>query len=127
MNVGLPGTGIGGLFYLLAAFLMPVVEIFQTIRGRSNWERWRIVGRQVVLAGGVIVGLMATGWALKCVLPHAAINSLRSVSAHTKDVCGATPTKLTLITLIGVVAAVEAIRLLSLFSHQVHRALKSSP
>ncbi len=46
MVVGVPGTGIGGLFYLLAAALMPVREAWLLARGKSSWARWRFIGRQ---------------------------------------------------------------------------------
>jgi hypothetical protein len=43
MNAGLPGTGIGGVFYLVSALFMPFFELFKTLRGESNLERWRDV------------------------------------------------------------------------------------
>lgn len=57
-NAGLPGTGLGGLFYILLALAMPVVEVYRTARGRSSAGRWREVGTQFALACG-IVAMMA--------------------------------------------------------------------
>lgn len=54
MNAGLPGTGLGGLFYLLLALVMPFVELVQTVRGRSSRERWRLVLTQLGVALGII-------------------------------------------------------------------------
>ena len=48
-NAGLPGTGLGGLFYLLLAFWMPFAELPRTLRGRSSRARWR-AGRDAVRA-----------------------------------------------------------------------------
>ena len=112
MNVGLPGTGIGGLFYLLTALLMPVVELTLTLRGRSSVTRWQIVLRQVTLALGVLRGLWATAWCLKHLLPHRALLSLKTASDCTTNLFGVTPTLLTFTTLGGVLVAVEVVHLL---------------
>lgn len=64
MNAGLPGTGIGGLFYVLLALLMPVRELYLTARGRSSRERWRRVLRQVAIALGIVASLAGAGWVL---------------------------------------------------------------
>lgn len=59
-NAGLPGTGIGGLFYVLLAVWMPVAEINATLRGRSSRVRWRQVGTQFALACGIIAAVGGT-------------------------------------------------------------------
>ena len=59
-NAGLPGTGLGGLFYILLALWMPVAELHATLRGRSSRARWRQVGTQVALAVGIIAAVAAT-------------------------------------------------------------------
>src|SRR5438876_5809402 len=64
MTAGLPGVGIGGLFYLLSALLMPFIELGRTVRGRSSLERWRLVARQWLVAVGMIAALTAAVWAL---------------------------------------------------------------
>lgn len=116
MNVGLPGTGIGGLFYLLTALIMPIVELGNTLLGRSTLDRWKLVLRQVILASGVVLGLMATGWLLNHALPKHATVSLHTVNKQATHVLGVTPTKLTVVMLVGVLLAVEALRsVLSVF------------
>jgi len=60
MNVGLPGTGIGGLFYLLSALCMP-------FSGRVS-GRWRVVARQTAMAVGIGAGIWLTGWLLAEIL-----------------------------------------------------------
>lgn len=64
MNAGLPGTGIGGLFYILLALLMPLRELYLTARGRSSRERWLLVLQQLMIAVGIVAALGATGWAV---------------------------------------------------------------
>lgn len=59
-NAGLPGTGLGGLFYLLLALWMPVAELHRTLQGRSSPARWRRVGVQFAMACGIIAVLACT-------------------------------------------------------------------
>jgi hypothetical protein len=59
-NAGLPGTGLGGLFYLLLAFWMPLAELPRTIQGRSSRARWRHVGTQFALACGIVASVGGT-------------------------------------------------------------------
>src|SRR3989304_8544024 len=66
-NAGMPGTGIGGFFYLLLAFLMPFAELHRTIVGKSSWKRWKLVIRQVTIATGVVGGVEAAGWGARAV------------------------------------------------------------
>lgn len=61
MTAGLPGTGIGGVFYLLSALLMPLVELVKTLRGQSSWRRWVLVIRQLALASGIVAGMWMLG------------------------------------------------------------------
>ena len=68
MTAGLPGTGIGGIFYLLSAFLMPFVEIVNTLRGRSSLRRWRVVAQQFGILLGIASAFWGTGWVLKASL-----------------------------------------------------------
>lgn len=59
-NAGLPGTGIGGLFYILLALSMPVVEVSRALRSRSGPRRWRQAFTQFVLACGILAAVAAT-------------------------------------------------------------------
>ncbi|MBI3776441.1 MAG: hypothetical protein HY273_13005 [Gammaproteobacteria bacterium] len=68
MNAGLPGTGIGGVFYLLCALLMPFYEVVKTLRGESNWRRWVLIFKQLVMAAGIIGGMWALGLVLGLLL-----------------------------------------------------------
>ena len=111
MTAGLPGTGIGGLFYLGTAFLMPVRELLLTIRGRSSARRWRLVLLQVMLAASVIVGLWLTAWLLTAALPVAQYAVLQRMSRHIKHALGVAPGLLTWGILAGVLIGVEIVRL----------------
>lgn len=66
MTAGIPGTGIGGLFYVMAALLLPLRGLARMTRGvRSAWPT---VLRQTGLAIGIGLGLWATGWMLGFIL-----------------------------------------------------------
>ena len=62
MTAGLPGTGIGGLFYLLLVFWMPCRELYLLCRGRSNPQRWRAIGFYLALTVSIIVTTYAEAW-----------------------------------------------------------------
>jgi len=40
MTAGLPGFGLGGVFFIISALLAPFVELIMTARGRSSRARW---------------------------------------------------------------------------------------
>jgi ribose/xylose/arabinose/galactoside ABC-type transport system permease subunit len=67
MIAGLPGTGIGGIFYLLLAVWMPVRESYLSLRKRAA-NRWKMVGQHVLLTIGIILGIWATGFVLGLIL-----------------------------------------------------------
>src|SRR5919106_951000 len=60
MSAGLPGLGLGGLFFVLLALLAPFVELIRTARGRSSVAAWRTVGRQVALALTMVAAVELT-------------------------------------------------------------------
>jgi hypothetical protein len=75
MNIGLPGTGIGGLFYLITALMMPLFELRLTLMGRSNLRRWRMVGLQWVIAAAILVSIWGTFELLAYIFPYFTIHS----------------------------------------------------
>ena len=58
MTAGLPGTGIGAIFYLILVLLMPFRELLLLVRGRSSRGRWLTVATQV----GFVVGIAFALW-----------------------------------------------------------------
>jgi tetratricopeptide (TPR) repeat protein len=67
MAAGIPGVGIGGIFYLVTALLMPVHELWLVARrepGAGSAARWRVITRQWSIAAGILVAIWATGWVL---------------------------------------------------------------
>jgi hypothetical protein len=60
MTVGVPGAGIGGLFYLASAILLPFRAGIRAARGES--VAWGAVVRQWFLAVSVIASMWVAGW-----------------------------------------------------------------
>src|SRR5688500_9824800 len=84
MAAGLPGAGIGGIFYLLSALAMPICELYHTVRG-DRATRWKLAWQQSSLALGILAGLWITGWAL---------GHLLRAAARVVPALGATPAQL---------------------------------
>jgi len=88
MFAGLPGTGIGGIYYLLIALWMPMREVFQKIRKKGYSSRIRFVLRHLGLTLGIILAMWVTGELLGILLvslyPESMANlaSKTGVSAH---------------------------------------------
>jgi hypothetical protein len=61
MIAGLPGTGIGGLFYLLASGWMVFREGWARLNNRRDISRSKLVGIQIVLALMITGGMWITG------------------------------------------------------------------
>jgi len=70
MTAGVPGTGIGGLFYLMAALLLPVRGLLLRLRGGR--VSWRMVAKLLLLAIGVFLGIWGTWWFLGLAIVPAA-------------------------------------------------------
>lgn len=67
MNAGLPGTGLGGMFYIASAMLMP---FHRAARGGGYGGRtWHRVLGQAGIAIGILLALIATGWLLALLIP----------------------------------------------------------
>jgi hypothetical protein len=60
MSAGLPGIGLGGLFFIISALLAPLVELARTVRGTSSAAAWAGVGRNFALAVAMIAAIELT-------------------------------------------------------------------
>jgi len=68
MVAGLPGTGIGGIFYFILAAMMPVREFLRTLQGKTSLKRWSVVSLQVLFVVGIFVSMWGEVWLLNCLL-----------------------------------------------------------
>ncbi len=124
MTAGLPGTGIGGLFYLISALLMPFREVFYAVIGRSDRERRQMALQQggmaltivgMVWVTGLVLGLMHVGTTL---VHHATVAGVRILYI--------TPVVVAFATLTGVLLTVEAARLVFLLKEGLEKARAAS-
>ncbi len=121
MNAGLPGTGIGGIFYLASALAMPLREAYRRVRGRSpGGGNWRVVAAQLAIAGGILGAMWVTGWLLGLALAAARPITALGTSLPPGNVLRTASVALALGTLAAVLAGVELLRL------WVHRDRRAS-
>jgi hypothetical protein len=119
MPAGLPGTGLGGVFLILSALLMPLVELRRRMRGRTGLGRWRLVRRHAVLAIGMVAVVLGPVGALYSALlgswPAHGGASARSagpnlhggpMSPHVA------PILITLVALVGIIIIAYTLRLI---------------
>jgi hypothetical protein len=116
MTAGLPGVGIGGIFYLVSALLMPVRSLWAVVRGRGDEARWPTALRQATLAGGILGALWLTGLALGWVIVHLVPETTRVLAgggrsaSEMRNVVRTSALALSLGTLAAVLAAVQLLR-----------------
>ena len=61
---GLPGTGLGGIFYALLIVWMAVREAWLSSRGVSERGRWTRIARLGAILAGIVAALWLEGWVL---------------------------------------------------------------
>jgi hypothetical protein len=66
MTVGIPGTGVGGLFYLAAAVLLPFRALGRKVAARPG--AFGAAVRHAALAVAMFAGMWATGWCVAFVV-----------------------------------------------------------
>lgn len=88
MTPGIPGTGIGGLFYILSALFMPVVELSNRLRNRDRSSPWRQITVQFAIASGILLALAVTAW---FILPSSATSSVTETSTIATEIVNASP------------------------------------
>ncbi|HUQ19603.1 MAG TPA: tetratricopeptide repeat protein [Gemmatimonadaceae bacterium] len=70
MTAGLPGAGIGGMFYMLSAVGMPFHAAFRVVRAKLGRSAdppkiaWVPILRQFFIAVGILAALWLTGWTI---------------------------------------------------------------
>lgn len=118
MIAGLPGTGIGGVFYILLALWMAVCELWRAANGRRDPEKRRIMRTQGVLTLFMLPAILAAGWAAGWLfwafVPHAISATDGATSAGSsravRNVLRLWPVVLTLATLVFVYLALRAVQ-----------------
>jgi hypothetical protein len=72
MTAGLPGVGITGLFFIVSALAMPMVEAYRLVNGTSTPRSRRLAARQFLLALFVVASLIVTVAVISALLPQEA-------------------------------------------------------
>ena len=75
MTPGVPGAGIGGLFYLASTLLLPFRSLARRLRGQPDSLTARQAVYTLAIASGVITGLWVTGWILALLVPDEMLHS----------------------------------------------------
>ena len=134
MFAGLPGIGVGTLFYVLTAFWMPVKELGRLLRGDFSPARWRLVIVQLSFAISIIASVALADRVLAIVLSDrsvANVNPARIVNdtfaARAPESIWAAPVMASLLLLAAVVASTELLRLVSLFLTRQPEQRRSDP
>jgi hypothetical protein len=111
VSAGLPGLGLGGLFFVLSALLAPFVELIRTARGRSSVAAWRAVGRQFALALTMVAAVELT---MRLLYALADATGLAGpLSDRSPTVLALRPLGITLALLACVLAAAKAMQLVA--------------
>lgn len=72
MTAGIPGVGIGGLFFVVCALCMAIIELWKWFRGHGDDADLRCALRLAGIAVGVLISLLGAGWLLLLLQPAAA-------------------------------------------------------
>jgi hypothetical protein len=112
MTAGLPGVGIGGIFYLASALLMPVRALVSQLRGER--PRGGLALGKAAMAASMLGALWAGGWLLGRLLrahAPAAVASATGTALPAANVVKVSALALSLGTLAVVLVAVQVARL----------------
>jgi hypothetical protein len=118
MFAGLPGIGVGTLFYVLMAFWMPIREIERVVRGQSSLARWKSIARQMFYASAIVATVMFAERVLLWLVaespqpfsPAALVH--HELGSRAGESILAAPIVASLLLLGGVIFAVEALRII---------------
>ncbi|MFI5403213.1 MAG: hypothetical protein ACHQ1G_09770 [Planctomycetota bacterium] len=106
MTAGIPGTGLGGLFYFLLIVLMPFREFVLTLRRRSSLARWGRVGFHLLILAAMLSILWGEAWLLDRVLAvfrgHDGQHPVREMFLKTGQVAAITSVVVLTTLLVGV-------------------------
>jgi hypothetical protein len=114
MTPGVPGAGIGGLFYLASTLVLPLRRLARRLRRQPDSVSSREIWHNVAMTGGVLASLWATGWLLTFVVPDEALRSVTSTtgSAPARNVLAVATFATAVGTLLMVLGTVEIARMI---------------
>ena len=111
--VGLPGTGLGGLFYALLILWIIVREGWFTLRGVSRLARWRSISHFAFLLALILVALSAQAGLVAWFMDSQVFNKLVEGDTTPGDLLTPGLTIGSLFVLIAIVSGLQMLRLRS--------------
>jgi hypothetical protein len=127
MAAGIPGTGVGGVFYALLALLMPVRLLVRRLRGRRiRPGECRAALVQLVLVGGIVAAMGATGLAVSAIADawgNGAGGGTRTAEIVGAPTAGVTVRATLLATLVSLGIVVVAVQTARLFVRRRRRSV----
>jgi hypothetical protein len=118
MFAGLPGIGVGTLFYVLMAVWMPFREMPRVFAGKSSLAQWQLIARQLFYAAGIVSTVMFAERMLLWIIDHSQTAPFspaaflhEELGVRAGDSLLAAPITASLLLLAGVLLFVEVARL----------------
>ena len=113
MTPGVPGAGIGGLFYLASTLLLPLRSLSRRLRGQADSLSARQAAHSLAIAVGVMAALWASGRLLALVVPDEMLRPVATTggaSVRTRTVLPVATFATAVGTLLTVLVTVEIAR-----------------
>lgn len=117
MFAGLPGIGVGTLFYVLMAVWMPFREMPRVFAGKSSLAQWQLIARQLFYASGIVATVMFAERLLLWILGQSKVSPFSpaaflhgELGVRAGDSLLAAPITASLLLLAGVLLFVEVLR-----------------
>ena len=124
MTPGVPGAGIGGLFYLASTLLLPFRSLKRRLRGQPDSVSSRQIWHNVAMAGGVVAALWLVGWLLVFIVPDEMVNKPAGGTVPLRTVLPVATFATGVATLLLVLGTVEVARLIQARRHNAAGALQ---
>ena len=117
MFAGLPGIGVGTLFYVMMAVWMPFREMPRVFAGKSSLAQWQLIARQLFYATGIVATVMFAERLLLWILGQSKVAPFspaaflhEELGVRAGDSLLAAPITASLLLLAGVLLFVEILR-----------------
>jgi flagellar biosynthesis protein FlhB len=125
MFAGLPGIGVGTLFYVLTALWMPVKELGRVLRGDFSAARWRLVITQLCFALSIIASIAIADRVLAIALADRSVSNINparivndTFAAQAPTSFWAAPVAASLLLLVAVLLFTEFLRWVSVLMNR---------
>lgn len=123
MFAGLPGIGVGTLFYVLAGLVMPLVELTRLLSGDVSAARWRLAISQFCFAVSIVASVALADRVFAIILSDRSVDNLNlgrlvtdTFAAKAPESIWAAPVMASVLLLIGVLVSMEVVRLVTSLS-----------